>query len=103
MSIVKADSTNFKSEMSSGLVLVDFYADWCGPCKMIGPVLEQVASERSDVKIVKLNVDMSPDVAQQYGVMSIPTLILFKDGESKAKTMGFQPKPVLEQWIDSNK
>ena len=97
MSIVYAKTDNFNETISSGLVLVDFYADWCGPCKMIAPVLEQIAGERADLKIVKLNVDEESQVAQKFGVMSIPTLILFKDGTQIAQTLGFKPKDQLDR------
>ena len=78
-------------------VLVDFWAEWCGPCHAIAPVLDQMAQERSDLKIVKLNIDEEPAVAQRYGVMSIPTLILFKDGEPAAAAVGAMPKSMLEE------
>ena len=78
-------------------VLVDFWAEWCGPCHAIAPVLDQIAEERSDLKVVKLNIDEEPAVAQRYGVMSIPTLILFKDGEPAAAAVGAMPKSMLEQ------
>ena len=78
-------------------VLVDFWAEWCGPCHAIAPVLDQIAYERSELKVVKLNIDEEPAVAQRYGVMSIPTLILFKDGEPAAAAVGAMPKSMLEE------
>lgn len=96
MAISHVTDQNFSQEISSGLVLADFWAPWCGPCKMIAPVLEEVDTEMSeDLKIVKLNVDENQATASQYGVMSIPTLIVFKDGEIADKIIGFQPKEAL--------
>lgn len=101
MAIVNATDATFGTETGTGLVLADFWAPWCGPCKMIGPVLEELASEMEDkVKIVKLNVDDNQETAAQYSVMSIPTLLFFKDGEVVDTIVGFQPKEALEAKIN---
>lgn len=103
MAIVKTTDQNFATETGSGLVLADFWAPWCGPCKMIAPVLEELDSELGEkVKIVKLDVDENQQTAGEYGVMSIPTLILFKDGQPVDKVIGYQPKEALEELINRN-
>lgn len=99
MSVVKLTTENFEQEVlqSSQTVLVDFYADWCGPCKMMSPVIDEIAKERTDIKVGKLNIDEEMEVAQKYRVMSIPTFIVFKNGEAVQKDMGAKPKnAVLE-------
>jgi len=84
---------------ASGPVVVDFWAEWCGPCRMIGPVLEEMAGDYPDVKFVKLNVDENPQTAAKYGIQSIPTLMIFKNGQEASRQIGAAPKQKLEQWI----
>ncbi len=90
---------DFKDVISKGKVLVDFYADWCGPCQMLAPILEQLATEQTDVKIVKLNVDEAQNIAAEYRVMSIPTMILFEDGKLVEQKVGVLSKEDIITWI----
>jgi thioredoxin 1 len=94
---IKTDDFEKEVLQSEQPVLVDFWAEWCGPCHAIAPVLDQIAEERGDLRVVKLNIDEEPAVAQRYGVMSIPTLILFKGGEPAAAAVGAMPKSMLEE------
>ncbi len=88
----KLNFENFDNEIQNGTVLVDFYADWCGPCKMIAPAIEEIANERTDITVGKVNVDESGAIAVKYGIASIPTLIVFKDGNEYARLIGYRPK-----------
>ncbi|MBD1381150.1 thioredoxin [Metabacillus arenae] len=100
MAITNVSDQSFSTETSEGVVLADFWAPWCGPCKMIAPVLEELDQEMGDkVKIVKLDVDENQETAGKYGVMSIPTLLVFKDGEVVDKAVGFQPKEALAELL----
>jgi thioredoxin 1 len=104
MGVNKVSDATFDSEVlkSAEPVVVDFWAEWCGPCRQIAPALEEIAgSMNGKVKIVKLNVDENPATAAKYGIMSIPTLMLFKNGELASRQIGAQPKQKLEQWITS--
>jgi thioredoxin 1 len=93
---------NFADEIKEGVVLVDFFATWCGPCKMLAPIIEELAEEyEGKVKLGKLDVDENPETAGKFGVQSIPTVIIFKDGEEADKMMGFQSKEVLKERIDN--
>lgn len=102
MEKVLTDS-NFKDEISSGLVLVDFWAPWCGPCRMLGPIIEEVAGEVEGVTVGKLNVDENPQTAQEYKIMSIPNIILFKDGEPVETLVGLRPKEAYLEAIENHK
>ena len=94
------NSANFNEKINEGVVLVDFFADWCGPCRMLAPELEKVAAElEGEVKVFKVNVDNDPGLARSFNVVSIPNLVLFKEGQPVAQTMGFQPKDKLVQFI----
>jgi thioredoxin 1 len=102
MAVGKVSDADFESEVlnATGPVVVDFWAEWCGPCRMIAPALDEISGAMGDkVKIVKLNVDESPKTASKYGVMSIPTLMIFKGGEMASRQVGAAPKQKLQQWI----
>ena len=100
MTISHVTDQTFATEIKDGLVLVDFWAPWCGPCKMIAPVLEEIDAEIGDkVGIIKFNVDENPETTKSFGVMSIPALILFKDGVEVDKVIGFQQKEALTELI----
>ncbi|QPC47162.1 thioredoxin [Mangrovibacillus cuniculi] len=103
MAITNATDQTFTTETNEGLVLADFWAPWCGPCKMIAPVLEELDAELGEkVKIVKVDVDENQETAGKYGVMSIPTLILMKDGEIVDKVIGYQPKEALAELVSKH-
>ncbi|MBD7962551.1 MAG: thioredoxin [Bacillota bacterium] len=103
MAIVNASDQTFNTETNEGLVLADFWAPWCGPCKMIAPVLEEVDQEMEEVKVVKLDVDENQETAGKFGVMSIPTLLVFKDGQVVDQVVGFQPKEALVELLNKHK
>ena len=97
MSAMTITKENFDTEVlqASQPVLLDFWAEWCGPCRMLSPVVDQIAAERADIKVGKVNVDEQPELARQFGVMSIPTLVVMKNGEAVAQSVGVQPKEAI--------
>lgn len=97
-----ASSLNFNELINKEVVLVDFSATWCGPCKMLSPVIEELSCERRDIKFVKVDVDECRDIAKNYGIMSVPTLILFKNGKEIKKNIGFISKEDLNNWINES-
>lgn len=97
------NDTELAAVLEEGYVLMDFYATWCGPCKMLAPGLEALAEERNDIKVVKFDVDKSENFASQMSVMSVPTLMLFNHGQKVADRVGFAPKEAISDWIDSSR
>lgn len=105
MSTVKIDASNFERDVlqSAEPVVVDFWAEWCGPCKMIAPSLDEISTEMAGkVKIAKINIDENPELATQFGVRSIPTLLMFKGGEVTSNMVGAAPKSRLADWIKTS-
>lgn len=102
--MVVVTDANFQSEVveSKVPVVVDFWAEWCGPCRMLTPILEELSSEVSNVKIVKLNIDQNPQTASGLSIRSIPTMLLFKDGKPVSTLVGLNQKQKIKSWIDSN-
>ena len=103
MATVNITKDNFESEvtLSDKPVLIDFWAAWCGPCRMVSPVIEQIAGERSDIKVGKANIDEQPELAERFGIMSIPTFIIFKNGKAVGKSVGVQPKAAIVNIINN--
>lgn len=100
--IKELSSIDYNNEIKDGLVIVDFYATWCGPCKMMHPILEEISKEYN-IKVLIIDVDKYENLAREFAVMSIPTLILYKDGNIVRKNIGFTPKNILEEWIENEK
>lgn len=101
MNIIKIKEEEFEEKVlkNNKKVLVDFYADWCGPCRMLSPIIEEIAKENDEYEFVKVNVDDCPDVSRKYGIMSIPTLIVFENGVEKKKTLGFHSLDEVKEFL----
>ena len=95
MSVLKLKNKDFDAAIQSGFALLDFYADWCGPCKMMSPIVDEIADERTDITVAKVNVDESSELASRFGVVSIPTLIIFKNGKESNRIIGARPKAAI--------
>jgi thioredoxin 1 len=100
--MIEANASNFTELTSSGDVLVQFHAAWCGPCKMLSPVLKEIAEENESIKIVRVDVESERDLAIEHGVMGIPTLSLMRNGKLISEKNGFMPKETIENWIHSS-
>lgn len=101
MSVIKITKENFEHEVMQAKepVLIDFWAAWCGPCKMMSPVIDQLAEDHPEIKVAKINIDEEMELAQKYGVMSIPTVVLFKEGQAVDASVGYVPKEAIEKML----
>ena len=101
MSVIHIDKGNFVSEVlhSDKLVLLDFWASWCGPCRMVSPIIDEIAAARSDIRVGKINVDEQPELARQFGVMSIPMLVVMKNGRIVNQAVGARPRSAIESML----
>ena len=101
MSVIKITKENFEQEVMQAKepVLIDFWAAWCGPCKMMSPVIDKLAEDHPEIKVAKINIDEEMELAQKYGVMSIPTVVLFKEGQAVDASVGYVPKEAIEKML----
>lgn len=101
MAVVTVDGNNFEDQVlkGQGIVIVDFWADWCGPCKMLSPIIDQIGDEMENIKVCKVDVDKNQSLAMEYQVMSIPTLVIFKDGKEVKKSIGVVSKDEIKEYI----
>ncbi|MFW5848105.1 MAG: thioredoxin [bacterium] len=95
------NDNNFEEKTKDGITLIDFYADWCGPCRIVGPIVDELSKDLTDVNVVKVDVDESPQTAMKFGIRTIPTIVLLKDGKEVNRAIGIMSKPQLLQFIKS--
>jgi len=101
--VLEVTDNNFESTISKGVILVDFWASWCGPCRMLSPVIDELAEEMKDkIVVMKCNVDDNKEIPSKFGIMGIPTLIIFKDGKLQAQRSGMASKKIIQDWINAN-
>ena len=101
MAVIHVNKDNFEQIKNGDKpVLIDFYADWCGPCRMVAPIVEEIAAENDDIVVAKVNVDDQPELASEFGVFSIPTLVVLKDGKVAARSTGARPKAQIQAMLD---
>ena len=100
MSVIAVNKENFDAVTANGTVLLDFYADWCGPCRMMSPIVDEIAEERGDIVVGKVNVDESPELAIKFGIVSIPTLIVMKEGKESKKVVGLRGKAEILSYLE---
>ena len=100
--VATISNNDFSAVAEAGFALVDFSATWCGPCRMVAPIVHELAEEYDEVSFFNCDVDENPDIAARFGIESIPTILIFKDGAPVGKTVGFRPKPDLKAWIDQS-
>lgn len=99
MSVTTVTNANFEEFTRTGTVLLDFWAPWCGPCRMVGPIVDEIAGSRSDVRVGKINVDEEMELAVRFGVSSIPTLVVLQDGKLKTQSVGYRPRAEIEAML----
>lgn len=101
--MIHLDAAGFQKAIDGNIILVDFFATWCGPCKMMSPILEEFSTEQSDVAVAKVDIDQSRELADRYDITGVPTMILFKDGKEAGRLVGSCPKQKLVEWVEENK
>ena len=100
MSLLKVKNNTLEESVNSGVAIIDFYADWCGPCRRVAPIIEEIANEQQSITVCKVNVDENSALASRYGIVSIPTIVILKDGEEVERMVGYRPKEVILEALE---